>query len=293
MESTVEISADAMAAHNSAMYAAQGIGAPPDWAAALDWLQKSAQLGHTLARRELAAFAGDWTRAREMVGDQSLPQRNWEDLRRSIDLTRWLTPPPPRILSASPRIATVEAMAAPELCDWLIERARNRLGPAEVYDHETGRQRIESVRTNSACYFPWEDSDLLFLALRTRMAVAAELPLSALETTAILHYTVGQEFLPHFDFLDVNKPGHAKDIAERGQRVLTFLISLNDDYDGGETEFPVLGKRWKGHKGSALFFWNVDTDGTVDTRTRHAGLPPARGEKWLLSQWMRARPAGT
>jgi len=24
--------------------------------------------------------------------------------------------------------------------------------------------------------------------------------------------------------------------------------------------------------------------------TLHTGLPPTRGEKWLLSQWMRERP---
>jgi prolyl 4-hydroxylase len=107
----------------------------------------------------------------------------------------------------------------------------------------------------------------------------------------VLHYEPGEEFLPHFDFLDVSQPGPAKDVAGRGQRVLTFLIALNDDYDGGETEFPEIGKRWKGRKGSGLFFWNVEPDGTPDRLTRHAGLPPTRGEKWLLSQWIRGRAA--
>jgi hypothetical protein len=100
----------------------------------------------------------------------------------------------------------------------------------------------------------------------------------------------GQEFLPHFDFLDTAKPGYAKDVAEHGQRVLTFLLCLNDDYEGGETEFPLLGKRWKGQKGSALFFWNVEPNGMPDRRTGHAGLPPTRGR--LLSQWCAARRGG-
>ena len=181
-------------------------------------------------------------------------------------------------------------MAEPELCDWLIARARPKLAPAGIYDQETGGQRVDEVRSNSACYFPWAESDLLLLALRARMASVAELPVYAMESTAILHYSAGQEFLPHCDFLDVSQPGHAKDVAQRGQRVLTFLISLNEGYEGGETEFPVLGKRWKGRKGSGLFFWNVEPDGTPDRRTRHAGLPPTRGEKWLLSQWIRGQP---
>jgi hypothetical protein len=274
-----------------AMYAAEGTDVPADWNAALDHLQRAAELGHDLAQAELAALCGDWALSREIGAGKLLPSGAWEKLRRSVDLAGWLTPPRPRVLSASPRIATVESMATPELCDWLIGRARSKLAPAEVYDHDTGGQRIATVRTNSACYFPWEASDLLLLALRARMASAAELPVYAMESTAVLHYTVGQEFLPHFDFLDVSKPGHAKDVAGRGQRVLTFLISLNEDYEGGETEFPALGKRWRGRKGNALFFWNVEPDGTMDRRTLHAGLSPTRGEKWLLSQWIRGRPA--
>jgi hypothetical protein len=133
------------------------------------------------------------------------------------------------------------------------------------------------------------DSDFVLLFLRARMAKITELPVDAMEAPAILHYLPGQEFLPHFDFLDTSSPGYAKDVAERGQRVLTFLLCLNDGYEGGETEFPVLGKRWKGRKGSALFFWNVEPDGMPDRRTAHAGLPPTRGEKWLLSQWIRLR----
>jgi hypothetical protein len=71
--------------------------------------------------------------------------------------------------------------------------------------------------------------------------------------------------------------------------VLTFLLSLNDDYEGGETQFPILNKLYRGRKGNALFFWNVEPDGSPDKRLLHAGLPPTSGEKWLLSQWIRGR----
>ena len=258
-----------------------------NWSAALDHLQRAAELGMTLAQAELAALAGDWRLSREIAADKAVPFSDWARLRRAVDLDAWLAVPPPRIASASPRIAVVEGFAAPEICDWVIARARPRLSPAKVYDHATGGPRSESVRTNSECHFTTAESDLVLLFLRARMAVVTELPMDAMEATAILHYLPGQEFLPHFDFLDTAKPGYAKDVAERGQRVLTFLLCLNDDYEGGQTEFPMLGKRWKGQKGGALFFWNVEPNGVPDRRTGHAGLPPTRGEKWLLSQWMR------
>jgi prolyl 4-hydroxylase len=243
-----------------------------------------------LARASLAALAGDWALAGLLAAGEEAPAADWASLRSSIDTAALLTPPRPSIVSANPRIATVERFASPEVCDWLIARTRGKLAPAKVYDPATGGPRSETVRTNSEYHFRRDESDLVLLSVRARMAKAVELPVAAMEATAILHYTPGQEFLPHFDFLDTSSPGHAREVAEGGQRVLTFLLCLNDEYDGGQTEFSALGKRWKGRKGSALFFWNVQPDGVPDRRTVHAGLPPTRGEKWLLSQWMRARP---
>ena len=42
-------------------------------------------------------------------------------------------------------------------------------------------------------------------------------------------------------------------------------------------------------KGDAVLFWNVDAAGQPDVRTLHAGLEPARGEKWVLSLWLRGK----
>ena len=165
------------------------------------------------------------------------------------------------------------------MCDWLIARARPRLKPAQIYDDKEGRHHSASGRTNSLCPFPGPDRDLILAILRARVADVTGLPVLAMESPHILHYSVGEEFRPHFDTPDnPNSPGFR-------QRVLTFLISLNDDYQGGETVFPAINGRWKGRRGSALFFWNVEPDGTRDQRTLHAGLPVTRGEKWLLSQW--------
>jgi hypothetical protein len=73
----------------------------------------------------------------------------------------------------------------------------------------------------------------------------------------------------------------------RGQRALTVLIYLNDDYAGGDTAFPMLGRSFKGRKGDALIFWNLAQDGAPDGRTLHIGTAPTKGEKWLFSQWIR------
>ena len=70
----------------------------------------------------------------------------------------------------------------------------------------------------------------------------------------------------------------------------TFLVFLNEDFEGGETEFPKAGIAFRGRTGDGLFFANVTRDGRPDPLTLHAGRPPTRGEKWILSQWIRERP---
>ena len=276
-------------AHLMALRAGEGIGVTQDWSAALNFLARAAELGFPLAQSSLAGLAGDWALAASIASGDSPPFVDWTRLRNTVDLAAWLTAPPMRILSASPRVALVENIASPEVCDWIIARARPKLGPASVYDLATGGPATEMVRTNSECHFPASESDLIIQFLRSRIAQATETSVEGMEAPAVLHYTVGQEFLPHYDFLDETQPGPAKSLAEGGQRILTLLLSLNEDYEGGETSFPELARRYRGRKGNALFFWNVDPEGRPDRRLLHAGLSPTRGEKWMLSQWVRGR----
>jgi prolyl 4-hydroxylase len=105
----------------------------------------------------------------------------------------------------------------------------------------------------------------------------------------VLHYDEGEEITDHFDFIDPKVPGYEQELARRGERVVTFLVYLNDDYGGGETAFPRLGISHKGRRGEGLYFVNALADGP-DVRMLHAGRPPLRGEKWIVSQFVRNRP---
>ena len=71
---------------------------------------------------------------------------------------------------------------------------------------------------------------------------------------------------------------------------MTFLVRLNDDYEGGETFFPTPGLKLKGRTGDAILFRNAGADGRRDSAAGHAGLPVARGEKLIASRWIRAGP---
>jgi prolyl 4-hydroxylase len=92
------------------------------------------------------------------------------------------------------------------------------------------------------------------------------------------------------DFQEPATPALRQEIERYGQRVATLLVYLNDDYAGGETDFPRIPLRYKGARGDALLFANVQPSGALDYDTLHAGLSPTRGVKWVLSQWVRNKP---
>jgi prolyl 4-hydroxylase len=287
---TAAAGGDADAARSMARLTWEGYGVVQSYDRALDLLFRAAESGSVPARSELAALTGQWPLTREILLGATQPPETWARLRRSIDVPALLRVPEPRILSASPRIATVEGFAPAAACEWIIEATRSKLVPARVYDADTGGARRAEVRTNREHHYSITDSDMVLALIRSRIARVTGLQVPSMEAAVVLHYTVGQEFMPHYDFLSTSLPGYAKEVAERGQRVLTFLLCLNQDYEGGETDFPALGRRYRGHTGNAIFFWNVEPDGSPDRRTLHAGLPPKQGEKWMLSQWARARP---
>ena len=280
---------DGKAAHLVAVATAEGLGTPQNLQAALDYLQMSAKLGHRAAQRELLALAGDWKRAMDPAAE-STPE-NWKRVRDSIDVLAWLKSPAAQIVSAAPRIMVVEKFASAQICNWLIEAGRPDLKRAKAFDPNTGGGRYEAARSNSAAAIGVDTIDMVLVFIRARIAALTRLPILGFEDPTILHYSPGEEFLPHYDYLENISPAFEREIQSSGQRLVTFLGYLNDDYEDGETAFPVLGWRYKGKKGDAMFFYNATPDGAPDRRTLHTGTPTSRGEKWVLSQWIRFRPA--
>jgi prolyl 4-hydroxylase len=273
---------DAEAPAVLAMLSATGVGAPRDWTRAMGLLVVAAERGSANARGQLQTLGSEAVHADG--GGQ-----DWARLAGSLDLTAWTQHPAKRVLSVTPRVATMEGFVSPRVCAWMIARADERIAPAQVFDAETGAASFADARSNSAVEFGFGDLDVVQALLRAYIALSIDVPEGALEPSQVLHYAVGQSFAPHYDFLDTRVPGYAIEAATNGQRLATFLIYLNDGFEGGETDFPLLHLRAKAPPGGALYFANVDAAGAPDPRTLHAGLAPTSGEKWLLSQWVRSR----
>ncbi len=254
------------AASMSALFDSMGTGRPQSWPNAIKALERAADLGSQSARGQLDVLS-----------------------ERGFSAGQLFQPPPREKLSDRPRILAFPGFASTAECDWVVARARERLRPAHVVDPSGGGNTYHSVRDNSLTEFQLPDMDVVLEVLRTRISTAIRLPVPIFEAPQVLHYSVGQQFREHHDFLDPNVAGFAEQLRRFGQRIATVLIYLNDDYAGGETVFPRLGVSYRGRKGDALFFTNVDAAGSGDPLTTHAGMPPTEGEKWVLSQWIRDR----
>lgn len=250
-----------------AVLAAAGLGGKHDWNTALDLARFAAERGWTSAADQLRVLASS-------SGGR-------------IDINAWVREPTIVALHDDPDIRLFPSFLNDEVCEWLIERARPRLVRARVYDTGSKSDVVSDTRTNTAAGFNLMETDLVQLMVQTRISVASRLPLVNMEGSTVLHYEVGEQIDNHYDFIDPSIPDYEQQIRTRGERVMTFLVYLNDDYEGGETDFPRLNVSHKGRRGEGLYFINALRSGGPDLRSWHAGRPPERGEKWMLSQFIR------
>ena len=275
----------AEAIERRALLECRGVGRSANWDKALDSLAIAAERGSEAAARQLICLPriGASRRGRP---DR---RRDWAEMRSRIRVTQRVSPPATegRLLSPSPIIHAVPGFASRAECHWLIAAAAPRLGRAGVYNNPVG---VDPGRTNQSAPFSFANGDLIVEVIRHRIANQLRAPLACLEMSQALHYSVGQEFVLHCDFLDPQ--AMREEIARNGQRVATVIIYLNDGFEGGQTSFPRLGVNHRGQTGDALIFGNLDAAGRPDPRTQHAGCPPTRGEKWVFCQWVRDRAPG-
>jgi prolyl 4-hydroxylase len=176
-----------------------------------------------------------------------------------------------------------------EECAELIAQSAPKLKRAEVVDPATGRYTIDEARVSEGTHFVRGETALV-ARIEQRVAALTGIPVEHQEPLQILHYGVGGEYEPHFDFFKADAAGEAAQLKHGGQRIATLVMYLNDVAAGGATLFPRLGVETKPRRGHAVYFENVDDAGEPDARMLHAGAPVGRGEKWIATKWLREGP---
>ena len=69
-------------------------------------------------------------------------------------------------------------------------------------------------------------------------------------------------------------------------RIATVMYYLSD-LVGGYTAFPEMGVAAVPRKGSAVFWYNIEHDGSKNSKSQHGACPVALGIKWVSNKWIR------
>ena len=135
-----------------------------------------------------------------------------------------------------------------------------------------------NIRTSETAFLP--TNDLIVSNIMDRVCNICNIKKHQIEPLQLLKYKQGQKYNHHYDaFKKFNK--------EQGQRTETLFVYLNDNFEGGETDFPIIKKKIKPKKGYAIRWKNIDENNNIIKESFHAGLPVISGIKYGLNIWIR------
>ena len=122
-----------------------------------------------------------------------------------------------------------------------------------------------------------------------------KIPIEHYEELQVVNYKSTQKYNAHYDACDPSDEICKKDTERMGSlRYATFIIYLNDNFTGGETEFPKHNFKAKPKTGKAVLFFNLNNHNTNRRdNSFHGGLPPTVGEKWMCNKWIRLKSIKT
>lgn len=253
------------------------------------YFEQAAARGHgksnlTVTNLLASGVAGklDWKQSLERLRTEArqLPaRRKTLSLLKAMDIDTNGNPnsiPEGKKLSDDPEVVQFEKLLTPAECRYLMEATGNQFEPSMVYD-STRKLVRDEIRTSDGSTIHWLIEDPAVVALNRRIAAASRSSYESGEALALLRYSPGQEYRPHFDFVK----------GAENRRLMTALIYLNDDYEGGETAFVRTGLKVKGKTGDVILFRNDGDDKGPNPLSEHAGLPITKGVKYLATRWIR------
>ncbi len=123
-----------------------------------------------------------------------------------------------------------------------------------------------------------------------RVCDITKIPADNAEKMQVVKYEPNGFYSKHFDASCDDKKECVEFEKNGGQRVVTMIIYLNDDFTGGVTSFPNLKQDFHPKKGNALLFYSLQTQGNkCHPLSLHTGMPVQTGQKYIANVWLRER----
>jgi hypothetical protein len=176
------------------------------------------------------------------------------------------------MLPTYPEPVVMKNFISKEEREYIMKKAEDKFHPSTIR-----KERIldEKIRKSETAWLSKRDP--VVRGILERCLAHTDRPFHNCEQLQVLRYKPGGHYKPHQDILSTDK----------NMRMYTFILALNDEYEGGETSFPNLGKTYKLKAGDALFFNTLDNYELDTSKALHGGNPVKSGEKWICNLWVR------
>jgi prolyl 4-hydroxylase len=193
-----------------------------------------------------------------------------------------------RVKTSKAEVYRIDNFLSLEECDIIIKRIDEKNKRSTVSGGKfKNKGGVSNFRTSSTASMHSKSFPIIE-EIDKRISRSINVPLELGEVTQGQKYEVGQEFKDHTDFFGkASLKGHGD---KWGNRTWTFMIYLNDDLEGGETDFKKLGLKFIPKKGTAVVWRNMDENGKTNPNTLHAGRPVKKGVKYIITKWFREYP---
>jgi hypothetical protein len=176
-----------------------------------------------------------------------------------------------------------------EDCDRIINLSQDTLEESQVYSGEINKYD----NRHRSSYHGWlDDSNVYVYNISKKIAHITNTDIDKQEALQVVKYNLGGFFNNHYDACVGNKE-FCKRMIENyngNDRLYTLIIYLNDDYEGGETVFPIINKTIKPEKGKAVLFQNIDENGKIIKESLHRGSEIRKGKlltnKYICNKWI-------
>mmetsp|Transcript_7205 Transcript_7205/g.18607 ORF Transcript_7205/g.18607 Transcript_7205/m.18607 type:complete len:365 (+) Transcript_7205:240-1334(+) len=213
---------------------------------------------------------------------------------------------PFQVLSWYPRIVLFPKFLDHDKCDHVVEIGKKKLhGSSLSLRKGETVEGTRDIRTSSGTFLSrGSDPKGVLAEVEDRIAAWTSVPAGHGEPFNLLRYEQGQHYDSHYDVFDETYG------PQQSQRMATVLVYLSTVEEGGETVFPLegedgmqrlrgidykscdMGFKYKPVKGDAVLFYSLHPNGTIDKHSLHGGCPVHKGEKWVMTKWIRDKCFG-
>lgn len=145
---------------------------------------------------------------------------------------------------------------------------------------------VKSIRNSSQHWI--KKTDPLVKPIFEQISKQFNIPFANAEDLQVVRYLPNQYYNEHHDSCCESNVKCEEFIRRGGQRILTVLIYLNNEFEDGGTIFKNLNLTLKPKTGDAIVFFPLASNSNrCHPFALHAGLPVSSGVKWIANLWFR------